>query len=148
MSLARRSLLVALGIGALGAACGGAEGRRSGSRPSVVLVVTDTLRADKLSCQGGPEGLTPYLDRIAAEGVRFEAARAHAPWTLPSTASLLTSLHPLEHGAGGQVPRFRAMDDGVTTIVRSFRGRRVRDPCDRQRGLPVAQAVRRHARLR
>ncbi len=89
-------------------------------RPNVVLVIGDTLRADKLSCQGGPAGLTPFMDRIAADGVRFVEARAHAPWTLPSTASLLTSLHPLEHGAGGQFPRFRAMDDSVRTVARSF----------------------------
>ena len=70
-------------IGALLAfACGGGD-----PRPSVVMVVGDTLRADKLSCMGGPEGLTPYLDRIAAAGVRFDQARSHAPWTscAPST---------------------------------------------------------------
>ena len=100
------------------AGCGGAA-----PPPSVVLVVGDTLRADKLSCMGGPEGLTPYLDRIAAEGVRFEQARSHAPWTLPSTASLLTSLHPEEHGAGGRLGQFTQLDGEVRTVVRSFRDR-------------------------
>ena len=97
-------------------ACGGDD-----PRPSVVMVVGDTLRADKLSCMGGPEGLTPYLDRIAAQGVRFDQARSHAPWTLPSTASMLTSLHPEEHGAGGRLGRFTKLDAEVQTVVRTFR---------------------------
>ena len=97
-------------------ACGGED-----PRPSVVMVVGDTLRADKLSCMGGPEGLTPYLDRIAAQGVRFDQARSHAPWTLPSTASMLTSLHPEEHGAGGRLGRFTKLDAEVQTVVKTFR---------------------------
>ncbi len=96
--------------------CGGED-----QRPSVVMVVGDTLRADKLSCMGGPEGLTPYLDRIAAQGVRFDQARSHAPWTLPSTASMLTSLHPEEHGAGGRLGRFTKLDAEVQTVVKTFR---------------------------
>ncbi|QDV08118.1 Arylsulfatase [Planctomycetes bacterium Poly30] len=85
-----------------------------------MLIVGDTFRADKLSSQGGPDGLTPYLDRMASEGVRFEVARSHAPWTLPSTASLLTSLHPSEHGAGGKVNDFRQMSTDVKTIAARF----------------------------
>ena len=107
---------VILSGAALAAACGGES-----PRPNVVMVVGDTLRADKLSCMGGPEGLTPYLDRIAAEGVRFDQARSHAPWTLPSTASMLTSLHPEEHGAGGRLGRFTTLDAEVETVVKSFR---------------------------
>ena len=114
------SRAVQRGLALLGAllltACGG-----EGQRPSVVMVVGDTLRADKLSCMGGPEGLTPYLDRIAAQGVRFDQARSHAPWTLPSTASMLTSLHPEEHGAGGRLGRFTKLDAEVQTVVRTFR---------------------------
>lgn len=90
-------------------------------RPSVVLIIGDTFRADKLSGQGGPEGLTPYLDRMAADGVRFEVARSHAPWTLPSTASLLTSLHPLEHGAGGRLPTFTKLSADASTIAARFK---------------------------
>ena len=114
------SRAVQRGLALLGAllltACGGED-----QRPSVVMVVGDTLRADKLSCMGGPEGLTPYLDRIAAQGVRFDQARSHAPWTLPSTASMLTSLHPEEHGAGGRLGRFTKLDAEVQTVVRTFR---------------------------
>ncbi|MEM9799921.1 MAG: sulfatase [Planctomycetota bacterium] len=113
-SLARVFGALALG---LAAACGS----DAPDRPNVILVIADTLRSDKLGTAGGPDGITPYLDRIAGESLRFDQARAHAPWTLPSTASLLTSLHPEEHGAGGRVPDFTGLDDEVTTVVRSFR---------------------------
>ncbi|MEM8713005.1 MAG: sulfatase [Planctomycetota bacterium] len=114
---------VALLVGCSG---GGDEstGRTSGAaaeRPNVVLLIGDTFRADKLSSQGGRPGLTPFLDALAAEGARFEKARSHAPWTLPSTASLLTSLHPLEHGAGGRVPNFTKLSEDVSTIAARFR---------------------------
>jgi arylsulfatase A-like enzyme/Flp pilus assembly protein TadD len=67
-------------------------------RPSVLLVTLDTLRADRLGAWGGPAGLTPALDRLAARGVVFEEALASAPLTLPSHATLLTGLEPPRHG--------------------------------------------------
>jgi arylsulfatase A-like enzyme len=116
------SLLLPLLLASIGAGIGcGGEPAAEASLPNVVLIIGDTFRADKLSSQGGPEGLTPYLDRMAAEGVRFEVARSHAPWTLPSTASLLTSLHPSEHGAGGRLPNFTQMGENVKTIAARFK---------------------------
>jgi choline-sulfatase len=64
---------------------------------NVLLVTIDTLRADALSAYGGP-AVTPALDRLAAEGVRFDFAHAHAVVTLPSHASLLSGRYPFEHG--------------------------------------------------
>jgi len=64
----------------------------------VLLITLDTTRADALSCYGGPPGLTPTLERLAAEGVVFENARTVAPLTGPSHASMLTGLYPLRHG--------------------------------------------------
>ena len=60
---------------------------------NVLLVTIDTLRADALGAYGGPAS-TPALDRLAAEGVRFEFAHAHAVLTLPSHASILTGEYP------------------------------------------------------
>ena len=71
-------------------------------RPDIVLVTVDTLRADRLSAYGPKTetGLTPQLDRAAEEGVTFLRPLASSPWTMPSMASLMTSVSPLEHGAG------------------------------------------------
>ena len=64
---------------------------------NVLLVTIDTLRADALGCDGGP-AITPALDRLAGEGVRFDFAHAHAVVTLPSHTSILTGRYPFQHG--------------------------------------------------
>jgi arylsulfatase A-like enzyme/Flp pilus assembly protein TadD len=64
----------------------------------VVLVSVDTLRADAVGAYGRPDAGTPWIDRLAHEGVRFATVRAHNVVTLPSHASLLSGLLPLTHG--------------------------------------------------
>ncbi len=68
------------------------------ARPNVLLVVLDTLRADRLGCYGYDRPTSPRLDALAREGVLYERAWSAAPWTLPSHASLFSSLHAVEHG--------------------------------------------------
>ena len=64
----------------------------------MLVLVCDTLRADAVGAYD-PPSRTPNLDAWAAAGVRFDAAYAHAPWTLPSFASLMTGRLPAAHGA-------------------------------------------------
>src|SRR5438552_15180759 len=81
------------------AACGGAPRAELRAIPgqNVLLITIDTLRADALGCYGGPAA-TPVLDRLAAGGVRFDFAHAHAVTTLASHASILTGTYPFRHG--------------------------------------------------
>ena len=65
---------------------------------NVLLITIDTLRADRVGAFGGTAGLTPNLDRLAAEGLRFTRAYSAAPLTLPSHASILTAVSPPVHG--------------------------------------------------
>jgi arylsulfatase A-like enzyme len=65
---------------------------------SIVLVVLDTVRADHCSAYGYGKPTTPRLERLATQGLLFEHARAAAPWTLPSHASLFTGKLPHQHG--------------------------------------------------
>jgi len=65
-------------------------------RPSVFVIVVDTLRADHLPLYGYPLPTTTHLDRLAEDGTVFTRAFAHAPWTRPSCATLLTSRLPDE----------------------------------------------------
>jgi tetratricopeptide (TPR) repeat protein len=65
---------------------------------NVLLITIDTLRADHVGAYGSPAGVTPTLDDFAKAGVRFERTYAHAPLTLPSHASLLTSSYPTRNG--------------------------------------------------
>ena len=81
--------------------------------PNLVLIVIDTLRADALSSYGAAPGTTPVMDELAERGVRFEQAFSAAPWTWPSTASILTGLQPPEHGVLGR-KAYRLADEWLT----------------------------------
>jgi arylsulfatase A-like enzyme len=69
--------------------------------PNVLLVLADTLRADRVGCYGAQPTRTPVLDALATEGLVFENAIAQSAWTLPSVASIFTGLHPRSHGVVG-----------------------------------------------
>jgi arylsulfatase A-like enzyme/Tfp pilus assembly protein PilF len=68
------------------------------ARDNILLVTIDTMRADRLGAYGYARARTRHLDKLAAEGVRFEWAFSPAPITLPAHASILTGLYPFEHG--------------------------------------------------
>jgi arylsulfatase A-like enzyme len=64
--------------------------------PNVLLIVLDTFRADRMGVYGYPRATTPNLDRLAKRAIRFDGARATAPWTLASHASMFTGRWPHE----------------------------------------------------
>jgi arylsulfatase A-like enzyme len=77
--------------------------QRTPARPSFVLIVVDSLRADALGCYGAKQSVSPNIDRMASDGLRFERAIAQAPWNVPSISSLLTAVYPSQHGQGTTV---------------------------------------------
>jgi len=84
-------------------AVGGLGWAPEGREPALVLVVLiDTLRADRLSAWGHPRPTSPHIDALAADGVRFDDALSPAPWTLPATRSLLTGRQPEAPGGSLQ----------------------------------------------
>jgi arylsulfatase A-like enzyme len=82
---------------------------------SVLLVTIDTLRADALGAYGNRAAATPWMDRLARSGVRFDAAHAHNVTTLPSHASILSGRYPFDHGVRDNMS-FR-FPPGVETIA-------------------------------
>jgi arylsulfatase A-like enzyme len=68
------------------------------SRPNILVYVVCTLRPDHMSLYGYDRDTTPFLEQLGASAVVFDAAHAQAPWTKPSVASLMTSLHAAAHG--------------------------------------------------
>lgn len=104
------------------ALCGAlACSRGPSQRHSVLVIVVDTLRRDRLGVHGGARGLTPNLDALAAEGRVYDEAWSHAPWTLPSTASLFSGLLPQHHGAGGDLAGgFRAVREDAPLLAEQF----------------------------
>jgi len=125
------------------AACGSAPDR---TQPNIVLIIIDTLRADRLGAYGFPGEISPELDAYARGGVRFDLVVAQNSWTRPSIASMLTSLHPRTLGIyneRGEIlgDRFLTLAEalkrhGYTTLGVTARLR------SSQAGIPPFRAVR------
>lgn len=92
----RRGAATALVV-LLAGACGHAT-PATPRRPNVIILLADTLRADRLGSVSRSPSLTPFLDSLAAEGTTFSRAYAPSSWTNPSIASLFTSRYPGQHG--------------------------------------------------
>ena len=95
---------VALGIVLLAVSCDddAPEPPKSalvGPRRQIVLVTIDTLRTNHLGAYGYERDTSPFIDRLAREGVQLMRAYAPVPTTVPSHISMLTGLPPHVHGA-------------------------------------------------
>lgn len=70
----------------------------AGTAPNIVLVMSDQHRADMLGCAGDDSVLTPNLDELAAQGVRFSRVSCQGPLCMPSRASFMTERYVRDHG--------------------------------------------------
>jgi arylsulfatase A-like enzyme len=104
----RAWLLSALVLLALGSC-------RQARRPNVILVSIDTLRADHLGCYGYSRDTSPSMDGFRRDAILFEQAIAQAPSTLPSHASIFTSLLPRHHGSS--VANSAGLADGASPLA-------------------------------
>jgi len=59
-------------------------------RPNIILCTTDQLRAFEVGCYGNPVIRTPNMDRLAAEGMRFETAVTNFPVCMAARSVLLS----------------------------------------------------------
>ena len=67
-------------------------------RPNILLLMADQHRADILGCAGDPVVATLNIDRLAAEGLRFDRVYCQGPLCMPARASLLTERYVRDHG--------------------------------------------------
>lgn len=74
-------------------------------RPNFVVVLVDDMRWDDIGAGGHPFVETPNIDRIAAEGARFENAFTTTPLCSPARASFLTGLYAHTHGITDNLAR-------------------------------------------
>ncbi len=124
MSLAALSLIT--GIGAR-AALAAPAGERP---PNIVMILPDAWRGAALGLGGFPDGdpnlrdpetgesLTPNLDRIASEGVRFRNCSAVYPLCGPGRAALLTGRYPHRDGLGKNGRMLRRTATGIAEVTR------------------------------
>ncbi len=87
------------------------------SKPNVLLISLDTLRADRLSSYGYRLPTTPAIDALAQRGVLFEDVTVPTPKTWPSVATMLTGANPRTTGVR---LASRQMRDGLPTLAEVF----------------------------
>jgi len=95
----RRSSLVCVAASAL--LCAGAAEAEPDMKPNIVLILADDLGWGNVGYHGGVER-TPHMDRLAREGVEFDAFYV-APLCSPTRAGIMTGRHPLRFGVGCSV---------------------------------------------
>ena len=84
------------------------------------MILIDDLRP-ALGCYGDLLAVTPHIDALANQSVRFDAAYTSVPTCSPSRTSLLTSLRPDTHGVHDLVTHFRSTVPDVTTLPQAFK---------------------------
>lgn len=118
----RRFCLLAMGgLFALAlSGCEGPDGPSASSedapgKPNILLIVSED-NGPHLGSYGDPQALTPNLDQLAADGVRF--ARAFVTYSVcsPSRSTILTGLYPHQNGQVGLATHKFAMREGVATL--------------------------------
>lgn len=74
-------------------------------QPNILLIMTDQMRGDCMGIAGHPDVKTPYLDHLAATGVRFSNAYTACPSCIPARCALHTGLKQEHHGRVGYQDR-------------------------------------------
>lgn len=96
-----------------------------------ILLMTDTTRKDMLGCYGDGRMVTPNLDKLASDGIRYECAYTCQPVCGPARGSIFTGLYPHSNGV---VANCMPLGDNVKTL-----GQRLRD-----NGIPAGYSGKWH----
>lgn len=91
-----------------------AERIKCSSRPNILLIGIETLRADHVSCLGYHRQTIPTLDNLAKEGVLFSNVIATSSSTMPAVMSVFTSLYP---GVHKTTDYYKKLPEGITTLA-------------------------------
>ncbi len=121
--------LFAGGIALSSASCstGPEKGREGSPRPNILWITCEDM-SPRLSCYGDPIALTPNIDNLASQGIRFTNAYSVSGVCAPSRAALITGLYPTSFGA-----------QHMRTLSRTASLDRITDP--ELLAIPVYEAV-------
>jgi len=116
----RRDFLKYAGAGAAALAMpkwlGAAEPALAGKRPNIIIVLTDDQGYGDIAANGNPKIKTPNMDRMHAEGVRFEDFHV-SPTCSPTRCSLMTGRHEMKSGVTHTIAERERMSLKTTTIA-------------------------------
>jgi arylsulfatase A-like enzyme len=88
------------------------------SRPNIILLLPDQMRASAMGVAGNPDVQTPNIDRMAREGIRFRRTYANVPVCCPARAILLTGTYPHVNGMIANDLRLRESETTLAEILR------------------------------
>ncbi|GMV93336.1 MAG: arylsulfatase [Candidatus Hydrogenedentota bacterium] len=101
LSLSRSAAAAGVPSVAAGASASRSASPAKDGKPNILLIMTDQQRGDCLGIDGHPVLLTPTMDHIAAQGVRFSRAYTTCPSCIAARRSLLSGQFPATHGMVG-----------------------------------------------
>ena len=84
------------------------------SKPNIMLITVESIRADHVGCYGYDRPVTPHIDALARQATRYSRAHAVTSWTLTSHASMFTGLYPTAHQVVGPTDQ---LGDAYTTVA-------------------------------
>lgn len=99
----------------------GAQAGISGKRPNIIFVLTDDQGYGDLSSHGNPVLKTPSMDRLNAEGVRFEDFCV-SPTCAPTRSALLTGRHEFKNGITHTILERERLTPKATTLAQVLKG--------------------------
>lgn len=85
---------------------------KAADQPNLVLIIADDCTHRDIGCYGG-QAITPNIDRLAAQGMRFTRCFQAAPMCSPTRHSLYTGQYPVKTGA---YPNHTFVDDGIVSL--------------------------------
>jgi N-sulfoglucosamine sulfohydrolase len=116
----RRKFLRTMGLGAVTLACGQAPvlaTDKKKKRPNILLITADDMNWDSPGCFGGQTpDITPNIDGLASEGMRFTCAHITIAVCQPCRSVLMTGRYPHRNGAEG----FEPINTSVPTLQESL----------------------------
>lgn len=97
-------------------------GRLSGSRPNIILIMSDDQGYGELSCHGNPILQTPHLDRLHSQSLRFTQYHV-SPTCAPTRSALLTGRHEFRNGVTHTIFERERLRLDAVTLAEVLRGR-------------------------
>ena len=84
----------------------------------IVIVTMDTTRADHFRCYGYPQNTTPFIDKIAAQGILYEKLHGIVGLTLPMHSTIMTGMTPASHAV--HLNNMHRLHQNRTTLAELF----------------------------
>lgn len=86
-------------------------------RPNFVIMLGDDCSFTDLGCYGSPDAITPNIDKLATQGIKFNKCYQQAPMSSPTRHALYTGVYPVSSGA---YPNHTFVYDHIKSFVQYF----------------------------